>query len=156
MNKEILYIIKNLETVLDGQPWYGRSVYSILEEVNTDKVYQKPNGNGHSLIELLYHTLTWAGFVLEAVKEKKEKGVDYFENRDWIEINPSTHTWQDGLAKLKETHRELVLLLQTKEDDFLKEMVEGRKYNKHFMLNGLIQHNIYHLGQIAYISKYLV
>jgi uncharacterized damage-inducible protein DinB len=154
--KEIQSIINNLENVLERQPWFGRPVYAILEEVNTDNVHKKPNGNGHSLIELLYHTLTWAEFVLEAVKEKKEKGVDYFENRDWIEIDPSKHTWQQGLQELKETHRQIINILQSKEDSFLKEMVEGRKYNNRFMLNGLIQHNIYHLGQIAYINKWLV
>lgn len=124
MNKEIQSIINNLENVSERQPWFGRPVYAILEEVNTANVYKKPNGNGHSLIELLYHTLTWAEFVLEAVKEKKEKGVDYFENRDWIEIDHSKHTWQHGLAELKETHRELILPLQSKEDSFLKEKEE--------------------------------
>jgi uncharacterized damage-inducible protein DinB len=156
MNKEIQSIIKNLETVLNGQPWYGRPVYALLEEVNTTNVYKKPNGNGHSLIELLYHTLNWAAFVLEAVKEKKEIGIDYFEKRDWITINPSEHTWQKGLAALKDTHQQLISQLKTKEDNFLKELVQGKKYDNGFMLNGLIHHNIYHLGQIVYINKFLV
>ncbi|NJO24874.1 MAG: hypothetical protein HC867_02390, partial [Bacteroidia bacterium] len=57
MNKEIQSIIKNLENTLSGQPWYGRAVYEILGEVNEPDVYKKPGGNGHSMIELLYHML---------------------------------------------------------------------------------------------------
>jgi hypothetical protein len=34
-------------------------------------------------------------------------------------------------------------------------MVPTRSFNYRFMLNGLLQHNIYHLGQIAYVKKQL-
>jgi hypothetical protein len=156
MNKEIQSIVRNLQNVLDGQAWYGRPVYAILEEVNAADVYKKPNGKGHSLIELLYHTLNWAAFVLEAVKESREKEVGYFEESDWITIDPARHDWQKGLAELKLVHRQLITILETKYDAFLKEIVAGRKFNYRFMLNGLIQHNIYHLGQVAYINKFLV
>ncbi len=156
MNKEMQSIIRTLQNVLDGQPWYGRSVNTILEEVNVETVYNKPNGNGHSLIELLYNTLTWAAFTLEAVKEKREKGIDYYESQDWIVIDPAIHQWKKGLEELKQVHQQLITILESKDDTFLKEMVEGRQYNIRFMLNGLIQHNIYHLGQITYINKFLV
>ena len=53
------------------------------------------------------------------------------------------------------THQHIIALLQTKDDEFLKEIVDYRKYNFRFLLNGLIQHNIYHIGQIAYIKKIL-
>jgi len=43
--------------------------------------------------------------------------------------------------------------LEIKEDDFLSGMVENRKFYYRFLLNGLIQHNIYPPGQIAYLKK---
>jgi hypothetical protein len=48
----------------------------------------------------------------------------------------------------------MALLLQ-KDDSFLDEPVEYRKYDFRFLLNGLIQHNLYHTGQIAYVNKLL-
>ena len=59
MNKETQSIIKRLETTLSGEPWFGRAVYAILEEVDGKKATIKPNGTEHSLIELLYHMITW-------------------------------------------------------------------------------------------------
>ena len=60
MNKEIQSIIRNLIQVNSGEPWFGRAVYTILDEIDPAIVYQKPNENSHSLIQLLYHMVTWA------------------------------------------------------------------------------------------------
>jgi uncharacterized damage-inducible protein DinB len=155
MNKETQSIIRNLENTLNGQPWYGRAVYEILKEVKEADAYKKPGGRGHSLIELLYHMLTWVQFTHSRL-EKEDKTTADFEELDWRTIDPSTHNWQKGLRELKDTHDRIVAILQTKTDDFLKEMVDDRQYNFRFLLNGLIQHNIYHLGQIAYISKFAI
>jgi uncharacterized damage-inducible protein DinB len=156
MNREIQSIISKLEDVLVGDPWFGRPVYALLREIDPATVYRKPNGKGHSLIELLYHTLNWVSFCLQAVENKPGADMHYFEERDWISIDPGMHTWEKGFAELKETHRQLIVLLQTKEDALLNETVPGRRYNYRVMLNGLIDHNIYHLGQIAYVKKFLL
>ncbi|MEI2740548.1 MAG: hypothetical protein V9F01_17375 [Chitinophagaceae bacterium] len=59
------------------------------------------------------------------------------------------------MAEFKAIHKKIVSLLNKKDDDFLLEIVDFRKYNYRFLLNGMIEHNIYHLGQIAYLNKML-
>lgn len=152
MNKEIQSIIKTFQNTLSGQPWFGRAVYEILGEVDPTDVFEKPGDKGHSLIELLYHMITWAEFTLSRL-EKQEKTTPDFENLDWRTINPSVHSWKKGIKEFKDIHWKIIAILESRNDDLLKEMVDDRKYNYRFLLNGLIQHNIYHLGQIAYINK---
>ena len=155
MNKETQSIIRNIENTLKGQPWFGRAVYEILEEVKEDDVHKKPGGKGHSIIELLYHMLNWADFTLSRLKKNPELNPVDFEKMDWREIDPAIHTWKNGMEHLKKKHEQIVSVLQSKKDDFLKEKAEEREYNFRFLLNGFIQHNIYHLGQITYINKLL-
>lgn len=155
MNKETLSIIRRIENVNSGQPWFGRAVYSILEEVNTKKVYEKPNGSEHSLIELLYHMITWASFTLKRLEKDDEMDMAAFEKMDWRKIDPKKHSWKKGLAEFKAIHKKIISLLKKKDDAFLKEIVDYRQYNYRFLLNGMIEHNIYHLGQIAYLKKML-
>jgi uncharacterized damage-inducible protein DinB len=155
MNKEIQTIITNLDQVLNGQPWYGRPVYEILEEADGDIQYIKPNSNSHSLIDLLYHMVSWAEFTQKRIEKDPIENLAVFEALDWRQIDPYAHDWQKGLAALKASHNKIIELLQTKDDAFLEEKVNYRNYNFRFLLNGLIQHNIYHLGQIAYVSKLL-
>jgi uncharacterized damage-inducible protein DinB len=155
MNKEIQTISSSLQNILNGHPWFGRPLYEILEEVDKSKIYINPNNNSHSLIDLLYHMFTWAEFTQKRIEKEGIPDMAAFEKTDWRKIDPAIHTWQKGLASLKTSHNKIIELLQTKDDSFLEEKVDYRKYNFRYLLNGLIQHNIYHLGQVAYLSKLL-
>jgi uncharacterized damage-inducible protein DinB len=155
MRKEIDYIITTLHSVLDGEPWFGRSLMSVLQEVNPAVVYKRPTENSHSLIELLYHMNTWAEFTLKRLERVEEKDLAAFEKLDWREIEPNEHTWEKGVAQFKVTHDLIIELLGTKDDEFLSGEVDYREYNFRFLLHGIIQHDIYHAGQIAYLKKLL-
>jgi uncharacterized damage-inducible protein DinB len=155
MNKEIQSIIRNLENTLDGEPWFGRPVYAILREVHEDNAFKKPTSNSHSLIDLIYHMLTWAAFTLKRIEKDRINDLAAFEKLDWREIDPQIHGWEEGLSEYIATHQEIIALLHTKDDMFLEEKVDYRNYNFRFLINGLIQHNIYHLGQVAYLKKLL-
>ena len=155
MNKEIQILISNLQDVLTGQPWYGKPVFILLQEVDQTKVYHKPNGDSHSLIDLLYHMVTWAEFAQHRIEKKPIPDMAAFDALDWRKIDPATHTWQNGSSALQAAHNSIIAHLQIRKDIFLEEIVDYRKYNFRSMLNGLIQHNIYHLGQIAYVNKLL-
>jgi|SRR5688572_13374243 len=155
MNKETQYIIKSFESTLSGQPWFGRAVYEILGEADEAKVNTKPNGTEHSMIELLWHMNTWADFVLGSLENKSAEEMKAIESNDWRQIDLRTHTWKKGIEQLKATHNRIIELLGQKEDSFLSDIVPTRQFNFRFMLNGLVQHNIYHLGQVAYLQKML-
>ena len=155
MNKEVQSIIRNLKNILDGTPWFGRPVYSILNEIHPVMVYTKPGGDAHSLIELLYHIITWAEFTVKRLERLPEDDMEAFEKLDWRLIDPHVHTWGNALEQFKTAHDRILELLNGKEDSFLSEMVDYREYNFRFLLNGLIQHDIYHLAQIAYAKKLL-
>jgi uncharacterized damage-inducible protein DinB len=153
MNKEMQAIIQNLQDTLSGEPWYGKPVYILMDGVDVRQIAIRPNNKAHSLIEILDHMIYWAEFVLNSVNANSP--TEGFEDKDWSTIYPSEESWQKGVLAFKNIHRQIIDCLQTKEDAFLKEMVAGRKYNIRFLLNGLIQHNIYHAGQIAYIARLL-
>jgi uncharacterized damage-inducible protein DinB len=156
MNKETQYIIKSFEATLSGQPWFGRAAYEILQEVDESKASTKPNGTEHSMIDLLWHMNTWAEFTLGSLEKRTVEQMKAIEANDWRDIDPKIHTWRKGVEQLKATHNKIIELLKQKEDDnFLGDIVPLRKYNSRFLLNGLVQHNIYHLGQVAYLKKML-
>ena len=155
MNKEVLSIIKNFETTLTGQPWFGRAVYEFLDEIDESKTSIKPNNTEHSLLELLWHMNTWAEFTLANLENRDAEELKTIEENDWRIIDPKKHSWKKGIIELRSIHKKITELLNEKDDSFLKNMVPNRQYNIRFMLNGLIQHNIYHAGQVAYLKKLL-
>jgi uncharacterized damage-inducible protein DinB len=152
MNREIQSLIKNLQEVVNGEPWYGQSVHAIFKTIDAKNVYKKPSENSHSLIQLLYHMNSWAEFTLAQI-ENKVTDMTVFEKKDWIEIDPAEHTWEKGSQQFNSVHEEIISELQKRTDDLLNDAVKFRDYNFRYLLNGLIQHNIYHLGQIVYLNK---
>ncbi len=155
MKKETESIIRNLQNTLEGQPWFGRAVYELLNKIDESKTSVKPNTTEHSLLELLWHMNTWAEFTLAHLENRAADELTAIEQNDWRTINAEKHNWKKGMAQLKSVHEKIIVILKQKEDIFLKEPVPGREFNFRFMLNGLIQHNIYHAGQIAYIKNLL-
>jgi hypothetical protein len=160
MNNEIQSLTRRIENINSGEPWFGRAVYVMLEEVDPKKVFIKPSWPGgsvgeHSLADILYHMITWADFTLKRIEKDKINDLAAAEKLDWRKIDPKTHGWKKGVAEFKAIHKKIIALLKKKDDDFLQEIVDYRKYNFRFLINGMIEHNIYHLGQVAYLKKLL-
>jgi len=155
MKKEIQSIIDSLDDTLNGEPWYGKAVFKLLNEIDESKVFTKPSNREHSLIELLWHMNTWAGFTLANIEKRSKEELLEIEKNDWRIIEINIKYWKKGLEELKSVHKKIVTALSAKDDSLLDEIVPNRRYTFRYMLHGLIQHNIYHTGQIAYLKKLL-
>ncbi len=156
MRRETDKLIQELNSVLDGQPWFGRPVYALLEEIHPAVVFKKPNEDAHSLIDLMYHMITWAEFCLHRLQGSEGYDKTWEEVNDWRMIDPLEHTWARALSEFRQLHEAIITELNKRDDAFLDTAVQGRDYTMGFMVNGLIQHTIYHLGQIAYVKKWLI
>jgi uncharacterized damage-inducible protein DinB len=153
MKKEVEATIHRIENTLSGQPWYGKPIFAILQEVNADKAKVQLGGSSHSLLDILYHMNTWAHFTLKRIQKDNSYDLKQAEALDWRTIDNKLHSWKKGLTEYKKTHKLILAELARKDDDFLLEMVDYRKYNFRFLINGLIEHNIYHAGQIALMNN---
>ena len=67
--------------------------------------------------------------------------------------------WEHIKSEYARTLIELIDLLKTKDDDFLSQQYFDTDfkgyYEYSFVVNGMLHHDIYHLGQLGIIIKYL-
>jgi uncharacterized damage-inducible protein DinB len=155
MNIEIQHLIFQLQESFNGDPWFGRNAEKLLGEVTEAIAFQQPNGQ-HSIAELVWHMVNWREFVISRFIKDESKDLHYFEANDWRQLDHSDPSlWQKGLVKLNETQELLLNILREQSDSILEKNVEERTYNYRNLLNGSVQHDIYHLGQIAYLVKFL-
>ena len=153
MNREILLIAEKIKDSYQGDPWFGRSILSIVTEIDENIAFQKPSGQ-HSILELLWHMITWREFAISRFRDRED--LSYFEENDWRVLDHSDRSlWKKGLQRFSEVHNELVEVVQMQKDDILSKGVKERNYDFRKLLYGVIEHDIYHLGQIAYIKKML-
>jgi uncharacterized damage-inducible protein DinB len=155
-NDHIQHIIKLLQETCEGDPWHGRSLKALLSEVTPEMAVQKPNPDSHSIAELVYHIATWREFTISRLQPEDGKDSNYFESIDWRPLDPGkTQTWEEGLRLLDESQKRILSVLEEFNDSILAEMVAERKYKFKVLLYGLVQHEAYHAGQIAYAMKLL-
>ena len=155
MNTEIIKITALLKDAYNGDPWFGRSVKSLLNDVKEDYVFEKPNGQ-HSILELLWHMTIWREFTINSFVKEGKKSAEFFEENDWQNLDHNDKTlWEKGLQRLDETQTELLETLLPQQDIILEQIVPGRNYNFKKLLYGIIAHDIYHMGQVAYVTKLL-
>jgi uncharacterized damage-inducible protein DinB len=153
MQKELDFIIAQLKDAYQGDPWFGRNAKELLSEVKEETAFTKL-ANQHSILELVWHMVTWREFTIDRLQP--EKALAYFEETDWRELDHNDKSlWSQAVQKLGKTQEQLLSLLQNTEDVVLDQLVKEKSYDFRKLLHGLIQHDIYHLGQIAYINKCL-
>ncbi len=61
--------------------------------------------------------------------------------------------WQNLLAALAENQELLMQTISDKAEELLETKVGSRNYSFRLMLNGIIHHDIYHIGQISIVRK---
>lgn len=154
MDNEITRIGALLQEAYEGEPWFGRPAKALLADVTTDMAFTQMNGQ-HSIIQLVQHMINWRQFTISRM-EANNGTLHHFEGKDW-QPNPAPgeQLWQQTVAQLDDTQKKLLTTIKKLPENFLNTIVPERNYTFYKLLHGIIQHDIYHLGQIAYIVKVL-
>jgi len=70
-------------------------------------------------------------------------------DEDWADlVIKSRLEWKELKKEIMQSNDTLVGLLKEKEDDWLSTKLPGKVFSYNFMLKGIIQHDIYHIGQV--------
>ena len=150
-------ILENeLTTVLYGQPWYGSSVYAILDAITFESAYEKPAGASHTIAAIILHMVSWTEEVIDRINEKPA-GLPL--SGDWPDTGkPDEEKWKNWIEDFKLVNVNLVKLIRdVPETHWEQPIIDERETEvvvTHAQLvRGLVQHHIYHSGQIALLNK---
>lgn len=145
---EIQNLGKLVQRVYNGKAWHGPSIMDVLKDVD-DTIARKKIGDSHSIGQLVLHMVSWRTFVT-----RRLMGDTTFELSDKDNF-PAATDWATALQKLEASQAELVKAIETITSNQLSEQVASRKYDFYVLLHGIIHHDIYHIGQILLIKKYV-
>jgi uncharacterized damage-inducible protein DinB len=157
MNTECYRIAYALASAINGEAWYGDSLRKILAKVTAKQAEARPIPNAHSIWELVVHVEAWVKFCLGAVQGTPIPAWPAMpKEQDWPPvIETGEQVWKVAVDSFFSTHLKLVEALKTLSDDRLEATVPGRSYNFYHLFQGMIQHAVYHGGQIALLKKML-
>lgn len=151
---ESFRLADQIRRAFEGNAWHGDSVLELLADVSANTAAAQPIKDAHSIWEILLHIRTWddvtcrriAGDALEPTDEQNFPAVK----------DASEAAWRQAIDSTKKTHNELIQAVARFPDARLAEQVPGKSENYHnfyYLISGIVQHEIYHAGQIALLKK---
>ena len=150
-NTEISRIVNMLQNAYDGAAWHGASIMEILNSISADQAFHESK-HIHRICELVHHIIAWRNFAIKRLEGDHTYEVS--QNENWKEFNSGDdRSWNDIKHELNESQKKLINVLEITYDDRLSEEVEGKAYNYYTLVHGVIQHDLYHLGEIALLAR---
>ena len=151
MQTEIERIADQLKRAVEGEAWHGPSLQETLAEVTAEAAAARPLAGAHTAWEIMLHI----GADMSGVRRRLDgHPVELPPEEDWPTIGEASEAaWERARASLDGQYRELYDAVRGLSVESLERVVPGKDYSVYFMLHGVIQHVLYHTGQIAVLRK---
>jgi len=151
---EAVRLADQIRRAFEGNAWHGDSVLELLADVNAKTAVAKPIENARSIWELLLHIAAWD----DAVRRRTEgEAVTLSDSQNFPAVKDlSEAAWRQAIESVKQTHNELIKAVAAFPESRLQDQVPGKTQNYHnffYMFSGIVQHELYHAGQIALLKK---
>ena len=145
---EVERIADQLHRSYYGEAWHGPALGELLEDVTWEQAARRKIPGAHTIWELVLHIAAWESAATAALSGAVMPSLPW--EGDWPAVGGS---WEDSQKSPRSATDELESRIQKLPDSKLAGTVPGREYSFYFLLHGIVQHNLYHAGQIALLKK---
>ncbi|MCC6245380.1 MAG: DinB family protein [Gemmatimonadaceae bacterium] len=153
-------VLRQYRATHDGDPWYGSSRVRLLRGISSQEAAATPIDDAPSIWALVLHMTAWTEEVLRRLNGAEPTDP---ERGDWPDVPDVTErAWKAAKHDLAQAHLALCDAIASATAAQLARPVGkdrdpalGTGVNVVEMLIGLLQHDAYHIGQIASVRRAL-
>ena len=130
--------------------WYGPSLAELLALIPPELATTPPIPGSHSISQVLQHLLLWN----ERIRNTSASTPlpPWQPEKDWAE---PPIPWNELLSRWSQSRDLLEDKIRNFPTDDLARQVPGRNYPYETLFHGIVEHTIYHSGQIAMLLSML-
>ncbi|MEO6489368.1 MAG: DinB family protein [Ferruginibacter sp.] len=145
-------ILDLLDELYNGKPWIDVNIIDNLKPLKATTAAKKIGADWNSIWQIVNHLLGWRNHIMQNLDGGKltSPSHNYFHPVE----DTSEAAWQATLQSFAGSQQAWQAYLQELPDDELYKTMEGHKYNNYQYIQGILQHDAYHLGQIAMLAKH--
>ena len=149
---------EDLRNVYAGNPWHGSSITDVLKGVDADTAARRIIPSAHTIWELVLHMTGWTREVTSRLKGAAPKSPP----EDWPapRFGGGAAAWKSALEDLGAAQKEVEKVVSAlKPADLVRWIGDqrdpalGAGVTVGTLIRGLIQHHVYHEGQIAQLKR---
>ena len=140
-----------LRRAMEGQAWHGPALRELLQGLSSEMAAAKPIHGAHSIWEILLHITAWTEAVRRCLQgERAQLSLE----EDWPTMDDTSEAaWNTALDRLQQVHQHLLRDVEPLSATRLDEPIGQDRVSVYVTLHGLVQHHLYHAGQIALLKR---
>jgi uncharacterized damage-inducible protein DinB len=148
---EITRILHHYDAVLNGSPWHGDPIWQILDGISPETAAARPLNGSHTIWEIVMHMTFWEGVGTQRLAGQRAGLVE--------ELNfpampaPTSQNWEQTLDQFRASNQQFRAALAKLDPARLDDLSAAGKRTYYDEAHGVIEHDIYHAGQIALLRK---
>jgi uncharacterized damage-inducible protein DinB len=143
-------LLDQLNRGFGGEAWHGPALRELLEDVTEDEATAHPIAGIHSILELVAHVTATMDLVSTRLAGTAR---ELTTEEDWSDVTRTS--WPAALEELDRAESRVCDAVARLATEDLDRIVVGRSYSVYVMVHGVVQHNLYHAGQIAILKNAL-
>lgn len=150
---ELERIREQLKRAFEGNAWHGPSVMEVLSDVTAHQAAVRVFPAAHNIWELALHIGAWEGACLSRLRGER---AELNDAEDWPAVSDTSEpAWQQCKTNLRIGHQKLMDAVATIDEQNLDEPILPGMPSVYITVQGVVQHDLYHAGQIAILKKAL-
>lgn len=155
MSSESIRIADQLRRAVAGDAWHGPPLSDLLAGITAKQARSRPLPSAHDIWELVVHIDVYLQVGFDATRGVPAPKL-YGTEKDWPPLtDDSGDAWMATKDRLFQNAERLAQAIEKFDDAKLQAIVPGRPYDFYFLFHGIVQHSLYHGGQIAMLKKAL-
>lgn len=145
-------ILRQLHELQEGSLWFDQFFRDKMEKLSDAEAFIRPIPELHGVAEHISHILEWRKECLLRFNGQRRDLMNTAD--DWKEdIELRKIGWTNLKNQFYESTVTLTNALENQDDTYLDIPFLDTEYNFHYLIEGIIQHDLYHLGQISLTIK---
>ncbi len=149
---EVSRVLDQLRRAWNGDAWHGPPLWRILDGTSAETAAARPLAGIHSIAELVLHIAAWHE---AAIRRLQGQEYEPSPSQNFPEVYGLTEAaWQNALSELQRSFEGLCVTVESLRDDHLDLALPGQRSSAYVLLHGVVQHDLYHAGQIALLKKF--
>ena len=141
-------ILEQLNRAWEGEAWHGPALRTLLDGVSDEGSRAHPIAGAHSILEIVVHCGAWMDVVSHRLAGNPR---ELTTEEDWHDV--ASMRFADAVEELTNAEGRLCDAVARLQTGDLDQLVANQKDTAYVTVHGVIQHNLYHAGQIALLRK---
>jgi uncharacterized damage-inducible protein DinB len=148
---EVHRIVKQLQRTFQGRAFHGPAVEEALEGVTAKMAAAKSPSGCHNIWQIVEHMTFWQDTARRWLQGDTRRPAP---DEDWTTLeDKSDGAWRKTLWNLERSNELLIDQVMLLEESRLEQPIFEGMSRVEVVLHGIVQHNIYHAGQISLLKK---